>query len=268
MTDIIVRESNLTLTQERILSAASKMPIRDMDDMELIPRAKKLFRFLAMDVGYAIPNETDWVYIQTRLVDILKRYYGGLTLEDIRLAFELAMVGKLDQWLPKNAHGAPDKSHYNRFNAEYFGKILNAYIQGRNEAQSVVYNALPYTSQTSEDEQKKILAQRDEENRRIYIEYKYTGRLNLGLMGDMFVYDWLVKMGEAEPIEITTSDRMKAYGDYMRRASSGLINQYTANNVKKEGIGSSDLDFNAYEIARTKTIKSIFDDMIRREVVC
>lgn len=66
-----------------------------------------------------------------------------MTLADIKLAFELATTGELDDYLPKDSQGNPDKKHYQQFNADYFAKILNAYRRKQNGVIHKAYKALP-----------------------------------------------------------------------------------------------------------------------------
>ena len=63
----------------------------------------------------------------TLFVDILRKYYSSLTLSEIKLAFEFAAVGKLDNYLTKNKDGSADKAHYQTFSVDYVSRILNAY---------------------------------------------------------------------------------------------------------------------------------------------
>lgn len=87
-----------------------KTPIAEIDDAKLVENLSLLFKRIAIDVGYIIPqNENDWNYIQSRLLDILKRYYSDMTLADIKIAFELATTGELDEFFPKDKYGNPDK---------------------------------------------------------------------------------------------------------------------------------------------------------------
>ena len=60
---------------------------------------------------------------------MLVKYYSYLTLSDIMTAFELLAVGELNDYLPRNSSGNADNGHYQQFNANYFGKVLNAFIK-------------------------------------------------------------------------------------------------------------------------------------------
>jgi len=260
----------LTPIERDIFIASTKVQIAELPAVELAEKAGQLFRYIAIDVGYNIPaNSNDWTYMQTRLIDILRRYYSQLTLADIKMAFELAVTGELDAYLPRDAQGNPDKKHYQQFNADYFGKILNAYSRRLNDVFHKVYSAAP--------EQKPVItpemmqAQRRErsiKNRITYLRYKYTGILDFGFVdiGAMFVFDWLLRVGLIEPLKVEPADRNKAFAQYMGRAATGLVNKYTAHQVRKEGASSAEIDTMAFDVARKKAIRRAFDEMIANEI--
>lgn len=258
----------LTPVEKYIFAASTKTQISEMDDGILISKTAQMFRFIAMDVGYIIPqNENDWAYIQTRLVDILKRHYSYLTLADIKLAFELATTGELDDFLPRDSQGNPDKKHYQQFNADYFAKILGAYRKKQNEVIGKAYKALPEPKIEMTPEQNRYYHNlREARNRIVFLRYKYTGKISFEFGDEMFLYDWLLKFGFADEVEATDDDRKQAFAKYMHRAAIGMINKYTAFNVRRKGIDSPEIDFTAFEVARKKEIIKAFDRMISEEM--
>lgn len=259
---------SLSGVEKYIFAASTKMQIADIDDGTLIAKTGQMFRFIAMDVGYIIPtNPEDWAYICTRLLDILKKYYSQMTLADIKLAFELATTGELDDYLPKDSQGNPDKKHYQQFNADYFAKILNAYRRKQNGVIHKAYKALPEPKKELTPQQiRQFEIQRQWRNRYIFLCYKYTGKLILGLTDDMFLYEWLQKCGLADDVQVKEDDRKEAFARYMQRVARGMINQYTAFQVCREGTESPEIDFTAFEVARKKEIIKAFDRMIAEEM--
>lgn len=257
----------LTPVENYIFAASTKTQIIEMDDAVLVHKMGQMFRYIAIDVGYNIPqNNNDWAYIQTRLADVLKRYYSYMTLADIKLAFELAMTGELDNYLPRDSQGNPDKKHYQQFNFAFFAKILNAYKALQNEVIYKAYNVLPQPNILSHTESHDIKRYRQNRNRHIFLEYKYTGRLILSITDDMFVYEWLKKCGLADDIQVKESERKEAFSRYMQRVANGLENKYTAYTVRRQGIKSPEIEFTAFEIARKREIKKAFDRMISEEL--
>lgn len=259
---------SLSGVEKYIFAASTKTQIAEIDDGTLIDKTGQMFRFIAMDVGYIIPtNSEDWAYICTRLLDILKKYYSQMTLADIKLAFELATTGELDDYLPKDSQGNPEKKHYQQFNADYFAKILNAYRRKQNGVIHKAYKALPEPKKELTPQQiRQFEIQRQWRNRYIFLCYKYTGKLILGLTDDMFLYEWLQKCGLADDVQVKEDDRKEAFARYMQRVSRGMINQYTAFQVRRKGTESPEIDFTAFEVARKKEIIKAFDRMISEEM--
>lgn len=255
---------SLSGVEKYIFAASTKTQIAEIDDATLVAKTGQMFRFIALDVGYIIPTNTDdWAYICTRLLDILKKYYSQMTLADIKLAFELATTGELDDYLPKDRNGQPDKAHYQQFNADYFAKILNAYRRKQNGVIHKAYQALPEPKRELTPEQKRYYHNDIESrNRLAFLQYKYTGRVDFGIAGEMFVYDWLVKVGLADTVKETEDDRREALGRFLARAARGFVNKFTVYHVRKDGTKSKEIDYTAFEVARRKEIIKAFDRMI------
>jgi hypothetical protein len=258
----------LNPVEKYVFAASTKTPIAKIDDAKLVENLSLLFKRIAIDVGYIIPqNENDWNYIQSRLLDILKRYYSDMTLADIKMAFELATIGELDEYLPKDKQGNLDKNHYQQFNADYFAKILKAYKQKQSDVIDKAYKAIPKKNNEISPEQiRRFEIQRQWRNRYIFLCYKYTGKLILGLTDDMFLYEWLQKCGLADDVQVKEDDRKEAFARYMQRVAHGMINQYTAFQVRRKGTESPEIDFTAFEVARKKEIIKAFDRMIAEEM--
>ena len=259
---------SLSGVEKYIFAASTKMQLADIDDGKLIAKTGQMFRFIAMDVGYIIPtNPEDWAYICTRLLDILKKYYSQMTLADIKLAFELATTGELDDYLPKDSQGNPDKKHYQQFNADYFAKILNAYRRKQNGVIYKAYKALPEPKKELTPEEKRYYHNQTVARcREVFLQYKYTGRFVLGITDGMLIYDWLRKLGFANEVAGTEDDRKQAFARYMQRVARGFVNKYEAYHVQRKGTDAPELDFTAYEIARDKEIARTFDRMIADEL--
>lgn len=258
----------LNPVEKYIFAASTKTQISEIDDKTLVDKLANMLKYIAMDIGFIIPQDIeDWQYIQARILDILKRYYSNYTLSDVKLAFELATTGELDEFLPKDKHGNPDKNHYQQFNADYLSKILNAYKRKQNVVIDKAFKVLPEPKTTFTPAMiREFEIQRQWRNRYIFLCYKYTGKLILGLTDDMFLYEWLQKCGLADDVQVKEDDRKEAFARYMQRVARGMINQYTAFQVRRKGTESPEIDFTAFEVARKKEIIKAFDRMIAEEM--
>ena len=64
----------LNTVEMSIFTASTKKQIAELDDGILATKLAKLFQYIALDVGYSIPeHKDDWQYMQTRLFNVLKQ---------------------------------------------------------------------------------------------------------------------------------------------------------------------------------------------------
>ena len=257
--------AGLSKIETYIFSASTKLQINELTDDILVKKSAQLFRFIAIDVGYTISSQNDWSYICTRLLDVLKRYFSNLTLSEIKLAFELALTGRLDEYLPRDSRGEPDKKHYQQFNVDYFSKILNAYIKKRGEVIEKVYKSLP-APEIQVEEKEKYHQLSFNRLLNVFLRYKYKGIFKLGLVDGMFFYNILKKASIIDEIKEQNEDRKMALSIYLQRVAKGLANRYEAYRVQQKGIYSPELDFTAFEIARDKEIQRAFYFIVSNEI--
>lgn len=259
---------SLSGVEKYIFVASTKKQIAEIDDGTLVAKTGQMFRFIALDVGYIIPTNTDdWTYICTRLLDLLKRYYSQLTLSEIKLAFELLITGELDDYLPKDRDGNAERKHYQQFNADYFAKVLNAYCRKQSQVVSKAYTALPEPKKELSPEQIRYYRNKSVMTCLMcFLRYKYTGRLVFGLTDEMFIYNWLLGVRLADEVKETEDDRKEAYNRFLARAARGFVNEFTVYHVRKQGTQSPEIDYTAFEVARRKEIKRTFDRMIKDEI--
>lgn len=257
--------AGLSKIETYIFSASTKLQINELTDDILVKKSAQMFRFIAIDVGYTIPSQNDWSYICTRLLDVLKKYFSNLTLSEIKLAFELALTGGLDEYLPRDSRGEPDKKHYQQFNVDYFSKILNAYIKKRGEVIEKVYKSLP-APEIQVEEKEKYHQLSFNRLLNVFLRYKYKGTFRLGLVDGMFFYNILKKASIIDEIKEQDEDRRKALSIYMQRVAKGFTNRYEAYRVQRKGACSPELDFTAYEIARDKEIQRAFYFIVKNEI--
>ena len=151
-----------------------------MQPTEIAASVNQCFRFISIDVGYKRPaDDAEWQYIVVRLADVLKRHFYDLTIEDVKTAFELLTVGDLDNYLPTNSSGEPDRSHYQNLNAEYLCKVLRAYKKRRDVAYTNIKAAQPKPQKALPPQPTKTPA---EKTRECYDTYKATGLYKRGMV--------------------------------------------------------------------------------------
>lgn len=249
--------------EQSVLKAATSEKIALIDEAAAVDDMRRTLYAIAVDVGYSIPDKTLWQYTQTRIWSFVKKYYSHFSISDIRLAFELLAAGELDYYLPRDSNGNADKKHYGQFSVEYFGRILKAYTQMRRAVVGKAYELVP---EEQPKQQIDYSRERKKINRMIFLRYKYTGELDTRILDEKFLFEWMYSVGLADAPKVTDAEKSQAYAKFMRNVVAGLVNEFTAGNIKKEGKDSKELEFAAYDFARRKEIKKAFDSMIAEEI--
>jgi len=197
-------------TANLIIKAQSTPNIRTRSEDDL----KQVLRMAMLMVGLRgsnMPTDEE-KYV---LLAFIKSNYGNQTPEEIAIAFEMAVAGKLNT----------DCKCYENFSCEYFGRIMNAYIEyARQETKNVKKPEPEIVKPVPTDEVKKGLA--------IAIVNSYVKRIKhvesngdfdymkqIWIIGGLsHLYDDLVRFGiwkcpESDRVEISKRLRPK-YNDF------------------------------------------------------
>ena len=254
--------SRLNPIDRDIWVASTKKPISEYSPEELTNHVGKLSAMIAKDAGI---KQID-AYSATRFVDVLRKYYYTLSLSEIKTAFELGMTGQLDEYLPKDKNGHPDRHHYQSFSIDYVTKILNAYKRKFSDVETKVYTSLPAPKKVVTDREKQFYMNQFRESlRKTYIVYKYKGIIE-ERMNDLLVYDALERMGYAEPIKVTPVDMKCAVSRLINKQHKGVLNDFIGSCIRSMGIKHGSVPGEALIIARLRAIRETFDYMIKNEI--
>lgn len=257
----------LCVADRRILAASAKKLISEMTDEELIKAIASVFRLVAADVGYKITDKELWQQTLSRIYTMLKAYYQQLSMTEVSLAFELFVVGELDKYLPQR-NGEVDKNHYQQFSPMYVNTVLNAYVQRQRDAVAKAYEVkVDEHREPTEDREKKGRNYIRAKFIKAFLYYKYHGKIKFDGADDMFYYSIARKLGYADRLVETETDRQKAFGIYLSRYYRGLVNKYDAYNVRKEGASSERIAHLATIEARKAEVKRAFARMLENGVV-
>ena len=259
--------SVLSEQEREIFSASVKKQIGEYDNtLELAQYIKPLFKYIAKDVGYTIPsNAEDWQYTQTRILDVLRKYFVKFTLNDIKLAFELTALGELDVFLPKNKDGKADRGHYQNFNAEYFAKILHAY----QEKQGCVFEKVfKSTSTIAIADNSAELAQNKFRKLLVYAfyHYKYRGyMLDLSAPQQIMIYSILHNLGFITVV-LSDDDLKRSMAEVRKQIAMNIIKPFQAGIIKARGVEHDAVKAGAVKFAQYRAIVDCFDWMMKEEI--
>lgn len=258
----------LDRSERLILGASITKQVKDYTLEALAGELTKSLRWIARDIGYTIKGEDDWQYITIRTAQLLKRYYETLSVDDFRLAFEMAVAGELEAYLPRDWKGNADARHYQQFSAEYVCKILNAYKVKRGMALRKAEAAGPKKeSGVPEKDQMENARRMRSELIWCWLHYKHRGWFPaLSPIQEMRFYEILAGVGLADEIEVTEAERKAILTKaLMHYAGQGMVGDMTR--LKKEGTDADELKGEAARLARKTALFRALKEIVDNDII-
>ena len=253
--------------ERSVFLASTAKVAQEYDDAELIAVMADTLKWIAKDIGIRDTESPNWKITIVRFGQILKRYYPLFSVKDIRMAFEFMVTGELNDYLPKDRFGNPDKEHYQMFNADYFCKILNAYRVYRKAVINKAVEMVPKpVKQRNEAEERFYRNQTRKDIIAAFLFFKYRGYMpKLSPILEMLAYQDLAMVGLAEPFDVTPQEQQII----LRRTLFELTQRQMIGDkkrVEQQGINAPDIQHGAYRLARLKALKRTFAEMVAEEI--
>jgi hypothetical protein len=184
----------------------------------------------------------------TLFVDILRKYYSELTLSEIKLAFEFASIGKLDNFLPKNKDGSADKAHYQILSMNYISKILNAYKLYRDRIKLDLVSKKSKTKALKSGEIEKTRKSNINFLIQCFEQYKNYGERIIFFVPKVYC-EYLVEAGLMEYIPETEIQEKRDFAKILKQKANQ--NEYVKEEMEEDN--------------RTKAIYETFDKLIKND---
>ncbi len=258
---------SLPMVERSVFLAASAKVAQEYDNAELSAELGETIPRIARDVGIRTTSGKDWENNMVRIVQIMRKYYPMFSVRDVQMAFELSVTGELNDYLPKDRYGNPDKEHYQMFNADYFCKIMNAYRDFRKGVLNKVADMVPAPEQGMSDADKLYYTNIGKRNTiNAFIFYKYHGYMpKISPIMEAVIYEELAKVGLAEPIAVTVQEQRLI----LRRTLFDLGQRHLIgdkNRVAAQGINAPEIQHPAFMLARYRALKTAFAEMVADDV--
>jgi hypothetical protein len=257
----------LTPIALRVAKAGSERIIKTIPDREFDENGKNIGLVYKMGIlangiakDYSIRSVDEAQVF--RFYTTVRDYYSQFTLSEIRIAFELALVGELDSFLPKDQNGMPDKSAYQNFSQEFICKILNAYKNYRGKVWNKVF-LLTSKEETvkSEEEKENDLNNFKTVLKEQFEEWKETGVLRIMFIG--YTAKYLIDQGLVKDIEVNERHKNGAYQRLLsldnRKDLEDIKTAYSANSENLK------LDSMAERIKNEELIIKAFREIQKNE---
>ncbi len=253
--------------ERAVFIASTEKTIDEYNGEQLTAELASTMKFVAKDVGYRITDEREFGYLVIRVAEILKRYYGNLTVKEFKMAFEMCITGELDDFLPRDRAGQPDKNHYQQFNADYVCRIVNAYRAKRAFILKKANAARPKAEKARDLEE-------EARQRKVIIEDLCTAYECYCLDGvfpfvspiaEMLYYKYLADAGLVKAVAVTEEEKKSVYEStmlwYQMRGMTADVTR-----VKQGGKEAEELQHVAFVLARRKALKEAFAQMKRENI--
>lgn len=246
--------------EKTIFNASIGKTMAEYDPAELTAELSRSLRAVARDIGLR-ETEVD-NYMTVRLTSVLMNYYGGFSMQDFRLAFEMSVTGELDDYLPKRADGMADRGHYQNFSTEYVCRILNAYRSRRARVLRKAADAAPKQAAVRNPEEER--ANKAAIRRDLVQDYEYyctTGVFPaVSPIAKMLYYNELAALGFAPAVEVTPEDQREVFNEAVRAyLAKGYVGD--AARLRDEGPESEQLSGSSFVAARTRALRETFKRM-------
>lgn len=251
----------MTPVEVMVCQATVSQPIKSLPADMLAQKINVLAGGVCRDIGIKETTGDDFTYKKARFTDILSKYYPEMSISSVKLAFELLLVGELDDYLPKDKNGNPEKAHYQDFSVEYYTKVLNAFKKKSGDVWYKVRQNAPKLEIKASDQQIK-------QNRNMIIEdiyqkfddYKENGTVpnfDLEIFINVLIENGLVEKQPPTTESVDTAYNKLLLSDYLTRLEKKqLIDDY---DKKKK---SHTLTYNAQGVENNKTIANYFQTLL------
>lgn len=245
-------ENRLSSEDASIVNAAKAKSVTEYSATDLAKELNCLFGFIIKDIGLKQPSEHEYKYFILRITNILSQYYSRLTIAEIKLAFEMLIIGRLGQI-----------EHYQQLSVDYVCKVLNAYKILQQKAFTNAVKLLPKPAPKSLP-----VAVPDPKSvcRKIFEHYKETGELKFGIHEDVVIGNFLQEKKAIPVIEITDEDKANAIQRVLREVAEDKRPEIQGVWAKKNKLSERDLETPSYTNALYRTIKKYFDELIKKGI--
>ena len=238
---------NLNLERQKLAPTLSEIgdslelalkDVRIADSTE--ERLKEPLKYAMMKLGIRAANIPKSLEKDV-LTSHIRQYYGGHTVSEIRLAFDMALTGKLDL-------GDNDVNCFENFSCAYFSTIMNAYRKWSKEQVKEIQQVRPQQLSNSY-----ITSQEEKEQEIKELEQKET--LVLELI-PLYLYEYMIELKTIEPTneekfdylekaakyrlqdleqkgkDLLNKDAITDYNQYKKQYEAGELSGHWVNNVK------------------------------------
>lgn len=250
--------------QRQVIELYERDKIPQMDAGDYKERGGKLLKYLWRDLG--LPGEPE-LYDQIRWLDFLLNYYADFSLDEVKIAFEYFIAGRLDTRFKRKP------VHYGKWSIDFASQVLKAYREKRGDVVMEVTRQLPRSAEWSEEKKAEVKTEFYSMLRRNLIAAK-KGKKNWPReWNTLFIHRTLCELGLLSPTELSDKSIELAYSACLTNNNltawekrkvreeygNGKINDVLARMAETIEVGKEIEQF--LEMTDVQTIKNAFDGL-------
>lgn len=258
----------LSKVDQRIFVESTKRLISEEESEEKkIEYLGIIFIGVCSDFGLNTPERSAVKSVFSSIFDVIDLYFDDLSFAEVKLAWRLLAVGELDNYLPKDRYGNPDKNHYGSLNVDYVTKVLKAYRKRKADMMSKTTALLPDKPKATPEQERAFLNVQANNFIFAIMKYKYSGRFKAE--SDRLIsestFKYMERLGYDMDTIPTYEDKKLALAQFKGRPINSFAQVFEKECLATFGIEHEAVYFRALMIAKKRLLFRYWDEMLIEE---
>lgn len=226
-----------------------------------------IFIGVCSDFGLNAPERSAVKSVFSSIFDVVDLYFDDLSFAEVKLAWRLLAVGELDNYLPKDRYGNPDKNHYGSLNVDYVTKVLKAYRKRKADMMAKTTALLPDKPKATPEHERAFLNAQANNFIFAIMKYKYSGRFKVE--SDRLIsestFKYMERLGYDMDTIPTYEDKKLALAQFKGRPINSFAQVFEKECLATVGIEHEAVYFRALMIAKKRLLFRYWDEMLIEE---
>lgn len=258
----------LSKVDQRIFVESTKRLISEEESEEKkIEYLGIIFIGVCSDFGLNAPERSAVKSVFSSIFDVVDLYFDDLSFAEVKLAWRLLAVGELDNYLPKDRYGNPDKNHYGSLNVDYVTKVLKAYRKRKADMMAKTTALLPDKPKVTPEQERAFLNVQANNFIFAIMKYKYSGRFKME--SDRIIsestFKYMERLGYDMDTIPTYEDKKLALAQFKGRPINSFAQVFEKECLATVGIEHEAVYFRALMIAKKRLLFRYWDEILREE---
>lgn len=258
----------LSKVDQRIFAESTRKLISEEESEEKkIEFLGIIFIGVCSDFGLNAPEHSAVKSVFSSIFDVVDLYFDDLSFAEVKLAWRLLAVGELDNYLPKDRYGDPDKNHYGSLNVDYVTKVLKAYRKRKADMMSKTTALLPDKPKATPEQERAFLNVQANNFIFAIMKYKYSGRFRME--SDRLIsestFKYMERLGYDMDTIPTYEDKKLALAQFKGRPINSFAQVFEKECLSTVGIEHEAVYFRALMIAKKRLLFRYWDEMLSEE---